>query len=103
MLCRCDCRPFLLPSVQSYAESMLMEIFPIVVACGLVEGRCVGGAGGGAGWGSTCMLPGVGLTQLPLHVRRVSDFTLQVTGKESYIHGPVELITFSHIRRWAAF
>ena len=35
------------------------------------------------------------------HTSRIGDYTLQVTGEESYIHGQHELSSFKAIRRYA--
>lgn len=32
-------------------------------------------------------------------VCRLEDYTLQVTGEESFIYGEIELIAFRHIRK----
>lgn len=58
-------------TVQRTAESVLSEIFPCVVACGLVEGS-------------------------------MEDFTMQISGEQSYIAGSYSLIEFKDIRRYSS-
>lgn len=36
-------------------------------------------------------------------LNRIGDYTLQVTGEESYIHGQHELLSFKAIRRYALY
>jgi len=36
-------------------------------------------------------------------LNRIGDYTLQVTGEESYIHGQHELLSFTAIRRYALY
>jgi len=40
-----------------------------------------------------------GITEILFH-RRLEDYTLQVSGEESYIHGDCEIIAFRHIRKY---
>ena len=83
-------------AVQQDAESVLQEVFPCVVACRIreVEDRSAHAATVIAGRHK------IKYWQLALCVCRIEDYTLQMTGEQSYIHGKFQLINFKDIRRY---